>query len=98
MIIEIKYRAPLYKAPDKSGKQKILKKSILYVETIDTEDIKSVGPYYKENGEIHLKKCRINHENLGPIIIEHSYEEMRNFKINKRMIVKGFNYGKSGRK
>lgn len=94
MMIEIKFKAPLFSAPDKEGTQKILKRSVLYKEQIDTEHIKSVGWVYKKSGILDLKRCRINHADLGSIIVEHSFDYISDLRKNNRVVIKGFAHGK----
>ena len=90
MKIEIKFKGPLLGPPDHKGKYQIIKKSVLYTEQIDTESIKSVGHVYNNKGMLDLKRCRITHEQLGQITIEHSYQYISELLHDPRIIVRGF--------
>lgn len=97
-MIDIKFKAPLLDVPDKDGIQKVLRRAVLYKEQIDTEHIKSVGWVYKKNGSLDTKRCRINHADLGSLIIEHSYDYIAELRRNNRIVIKGFKHERRSKK
>lgn len=78
--IELKLKTDLYSEPDKKGKQKILKRNIPTRIFVHREDIKSVGEVYNKKGKVLTKECKIHILDIGPLIVSHSYEYIKQLK------------------
>jgi oligoribonuclease (3'-5' exoribonuclease) len=93
MIKEFKILSDLYSEPDKEGKQKIIKRSIISRMLINTEDINFIEELVNKNGKI-VKNCCIMKVNNDSYRIKHSYDEIKEFlHYNITAVsIKGFMY------
>ncbi len=83
MKIEIKISVDLV-----SQKNKLIKKDIHLRQMIDTEDIYSQQEIFNQRGNLVKNKCKIFVKDLGPLIVSHSYNEIK--ELVKPLVIKGF--------
>ena len=84
--IEVSYLTNLTDSKDKIVKRNARGKSI-----IDINDLKIIDYFFNNKGEPMLNRCRIFVENVGWLVLEESYEEMRNYKMDGTTIeITGF--------
>ena len=75
--IEVSYLTNLTDAKDKVIKRNARGKSI-----IDINDLKIIDYFFNNKGEPMLNRCRIYVENVGWLVLEEPYEEMRKYKMD----------------
>jgi hypothetical protein len=75
--IEVSYLTNLTDA-----KEKIIKRNAKGKSVIDINDLKIIDYFFNNKGEPMLNRCRIYVENVGWLVLEESYEEMRSYKMD----------------
>jgi cysteinyl-tRNA synthetase len=75
--IEVSYLTNLTDSKDKVIKRNARGKSI-----IDINDLKIIDYFFNNKGEPMLNRCRIYVENVGWLVLEEPYEEMRKYKMD----------------
>ena len=84
--IEVSYLTNLTDSKDKIIKRNAKGKSI-----IDINDLKIIDYFFNNKGEPVLNRCRIYVENVGWLVLEEPYEEMRKYKMDGTTIeIRGF--------
>ncbi len=82
----------LYSDPDKNGKEKLIKRGIKTKMNIDTDHFDMCTQIINTKGDIVKNKCRILVRDYGPIVVNHSWEEINDLKneTKHRTQIKGF--------
>ena len=75
--IEVSYLTNLTDA-----KEKIIKRNAKGKSVIDINDLKIIDYFFNNKGEPVLNRCRIYVENIGWLVLEEPYEEMRSYKMD----------------
>ena len=94
MEIELKIRTDIYKG--KGPKPVLIKRNVLQKFSTDTEGILGIKEIFTSKGEKDNKYCIVYIRDIGEIVVNHPYEEIKNLKNNKVNKI-GFEYGKSKR-
>ena len=73
------------------SKEKIIKRNAKGKSVIDINDLKIVDYFFNNKGKPVLSKCRIYVDNVGWLVLEESYEEIKRYKMDGTTIeIKGF--------
>jgi hypothetical protein len=73
------------------SKEKIIKRNARGKSIIDINDLKIIDYFFNNKGEPMLNRCRIFVENVGWLVLEESYEEIRRYKMDGTTIeITGF--------
>lgn len=88
MIVVLKTLVDIYSKPDKTGKQKIIKKNVQCRRTFDTNSI-LVEEHIKENGEINKKQCNVK-EGDNYYRVAHSFEYVSKLIDPPKLFIKGY--------
>ena len=84
--IEVSYLTNLTNA-----KEKVIKRSARGKSVIDINDLKIIDYFFNNKGEPMLNRCRVYVENVGWLVLEEPYEEMRSYKMDGTTIqITGF--------
>ena len=84
--IEVSYVTNLTGAKDKIIKRNAKGKSV-----IDLSDIKIVDYFFNNKGNPMMNRCRIYVENLGWMVLEEEYEEIKKYKMDGTEVqIQGF--------
>lgn len=78
--IELETINSLYSEPDKDGKQKLIKSGIKARFSLYLDDIQAHEEFLDDKGKVYKNSCRIYHRNIGPMIINKSYEYISKLK------------------
>ena len=78
--VELKSKNDIWTEPDKQGKQKLVKRNVIARIYVDIKDIKGILEVYSYKGKVLKNECKIQHEQMGPLIVNHSYEYMKKLK------------------
>lgn len=88
MIIVLKTLVDIYSKPDKTGKQKIIKRNVEYKKTFDTNSI-LVEEYIKPTGVISKKQCNVK-EGENYYRVNHSFDYVSKLINPPQLFIKGY--------
>lgn len=77
---------------------KLIKKNIIIKHYIDTDDMRTPQEIFNSRGNIQKKRCKVFIKDIGPVIVEHSYNEIKSLIEDKRIVIKGFRNEESKRR
>lgn len=98
-MYEFKYRSKLHKEdPENPGHMIPFGRTKTIKRMMSVEGIISVCPHYDDEGKIDKGRCEIVHSDLGPFVIEMSYDEMKQLRFKDHVEIKGFRKNGKGRK
>ena len=80
----------LYTDPDKNGKERLIKKDIKTLMNIDIDHLEMPTQIINTKGSIVKNKCRIVLRDYGPLVVNHSWEEINELKNETRITIRGF--------
>lgn len=83
----------IYSQPDKSGKQKLIKRNCIYLKQFETHEIK-IEQYVNSKGIVSNKWSNVR-EGENFFRVAHSFEELE--KMMSPIEFKGFKYKGNGR-
>lgn len=84
MSFEFEFLTDVYSAPDKAGRQKIVKANVVYKEVLDCNtDIKRITQYVRPTGTIDKKKCIFILDDDSQRICLLPYDQAKYLKMNK---------------
>lgn len=72
--IQLKFIANLYNSDEKHPK--IIKKNVCTNKSVDIRDIHCVEEMFNSRGNILKKRCKIFIREIGPTIVDESYEKI----------------------
>ena len=83
MEVDLKIKENYYKeSPD--GKNKtLIKKNVVSGITIETSDILAISDLLSYRGNILKNYCRIHLKEIGPVVVNHSREQINKLKKSK---------------
>lgn len=74
MRIQLKTPIDLYDGPE--GKEKLIKRGIITLYAVDTQDIISHQEIPNTKGNIYKDRCKVFIRDIGPLLVKHSFEEL----------------------
>lgn len=86
MVVTLNLQTDVYSLPDKNGRQKLLKKNVIYKKTFDTCNLQ-VQHFIDGKGNISKKYCMVYEGDTGYKAI-HKFEELE--KLVTPVKIKGF--------
>lgn len=90
MEIELKIRTDVYSHKDPK-KPKLIKKNCVGKISTYTEDILHIRQIFNRKGNVDKNYCSLIIKELGEVIVNHSYEYVRNLREPKLNLI-GFKY------
>ena len=90
MRVELKIITDLYSDPDEKGRSKILKKNIKTRISLDTDMFEAPTELFNSRGNVIKNRCKIHIRDIGPMILNHSYEEIAKIKNQQYKPILGF--------
>ena len=78
--IELTVSSSLYSKPDKDGKEKLIKSNLVSKISMYIDDIRAHEEVLDDRGTIVKNICRIHHQNIGAMIVRHTYEFISKIK------------------
>lgn len=98
-MYEFKYRSKLYKEdPENPGHSIPFGRTKVIKRMMNVEGIVSISPHYTDDGKLDKDRCEIVHNDLGPFVIEMSYEEMKQLRYKDHIEIKGFKRDGKGKR
>ena len=83
MNLTLKIKDNFYTEPDKKGRVKIIKKDVVTTLDINSTDIVSVSQIVDDNGNLLRDFSRLFIKEMGPVIVNHSVNEIKRMKEPK---------------
>lgn len=75
--VELQFKVDAMKPPDKKGKQKVLKRGIIRRWVFNTEHLSMPSQVINAKGNIDKRSCQVHIQELGFVIVNHSYEYIK---------------------
>lgn len=90
--IELVALSNLYSEPDKNDTQRLLKTNIQTRLSLYIDDIQAHEEYFDSKGKISKSMCKIYHRNIGPLVVNKSYDYISKLKQDQQSNLIGFKH------
>ena len=80
MEITLKIKDNLYQESADGKSRKLIKRNVISNINVDTNDILTTSDILNNRGNIYKHYCRIHLKEVGPIIVNHSREQITKLK------------------
>lgn len=85
MLKELKVLNDIYKQ-DEEGEVVLVKKNVITKCFIDISDFTGPVEVINMQGKPYKTRCRIMHKDLGELVVNHRYAEIKKLKESKKII------------
>ena len=82
MEVTLKIKDNLYRESPDGKRKKIIKRNAVSNITLDTSDIMATSDLLNTKGNILKNYCRLHIKEIGPVIVNHSREQINKLKQN----------------
>lgn len=83
MEIILKIKDNLYKESEDGKIRKLIKKNVITNLNVDTNDILTISDCLNNKGNVIKNYCRIHLREVGPVIVNHSREQISKLKQSR---------------